>query len=66
MDEKTGNAIATLWKDPAIRAAYELRATYHLHESARYFFERIDEVCHLHHLHLLFMILIPSSSSVAQ
>jgi len=38
-----GGAIKTLWQDPGVQKAYELRGTaYHLHDSAKHFFENVD------------------------
>jgi len=39
-----GQAIAALWKEPTIKAAYERRSTFQLPDSAAYFFGKIDQV----------------------
>jgi GTPase SAR1 family protein len=39
-----GRAIQSLWKEPAIQAAYEKRSTFQLPDSAKYFFEKVEQV----------------------
>jgi guanine nucleotide-binding protein subunit alpha len=37
-------AIAALWKDSGVQAAYERRAEYQLNDSTEYFFQRVNDV----------------------
>uniref|UniRef100_A0A914KG30 Uncharacterized protein n=1 Tax=Meloidogyne incognita TaxID=6306 RepID=A0A914KG30_MELIC len=37
-------AIKNLWRDPAVRVAYERRCDYHIQDSASYFFDNIDRI----------------------
>jgi len=45
IEEKLGQAIKLLWADASIQATYENRSHFQLFDSAKYFFERIDEIC---------------------
>lgn len=42
--QKEADAIAEVWKDPAVQTCYANRAKFQLTDSASYFFERIAEV----------------------
>ncbi|MCP9264768.1 Guanine nucleotide-binding protein G(O) subunit alpha [Dirofilaria immitis] len=41
---KIATAIKNLWKDPAIQLIYERRDDFHLHDSAKHFFDSIDRI----------------------
>lgn len=44
IDEKLGMHVKILWEDPGIQATYEQRSKFQLSDSAKYFFERIEEI----------------------
>eukprot|EP00467_Chlorarachnion_reptans_P020040 CAMPEP_0114518148 /NCGR_PEP_ID=MMETSP0109-20121206/18284_1 /TAXON_ID=29199 /ORGANISM="Chlorarachnion reptans, Strain CCCM449" /LENGTH=343 /DNA_ID=CAMNT_0001698739 /DNA_START=114 /DNA_END=1145 /DNA_ORIENTATION=+ len=44
IDEKIAGIIKLLWEDPAIKATYERRAEFQLNESAKYYFDKIEEL----------------------
>lgn len=44
IDEKLGQILATLWADRGIQKTYEMRSRYQLTDSAKYFFDKLDEV----------------------
>jgi len=45
IDASLGAHLRALWADAGIQKTYEMRATYQLTDSAKYFFDRIDDVC---------------------
>jgi len=44
IDEKLGQILQTLWSDRGIQKTYEMRSRYQLTDSAKYFFDKLDEV----------------------
>jgi len=44
IDVPLGTRLKELWQDPGIQATYEARANFQLTDSAKYFFDQIDEV----------------------
>jgi GTPase SAR1 family protein len=42
IDLEIGNAIKSLWEDPAIQEVWKLRSQFHIIESVQYYFNRID------------------------
>ena len=44
IDEELGEALASLWKDPAIQAMWKLRGRVQLVESVVYFFNKLDVI----------------------
>ncbi len=47
VDEELGAHIRALWHDPAIQLTYKHQAEFQLPDSAKYFFDKIDEVSEL-------------------
>jgi len=45
IDANLGGHVRALWNDPGIQKTYGMRAQYQLTDSAKYFFDKIDEVC---------------------
>jgi len=44
IDMKLGEHLKILWMDPGIQATYESRSKFQLTDSAKYFFDRLDEI----------------------
>mmetsp|Transcript_11979 Transcript_11979/g.29488 ORF Transcript_11979/g.29488 Transcript_11979/m.29488 type:complete len:418 (+) Transcript_11979:1-1254(+) len=44
LDEKIAGIIKLLWADPAIKATYERRAEFQLNESAKFYFDKVEEL----------------------
>jgi GTPase SAR1 family protein len=44
LTEISGNAISVLWKDPGIQEVWVRRSEFHIIESVKYYFDKIDEI----------------------
>lgn len=44
MTKELATAVSALWRDPGVQAAFEHQNQFQLNDSAKYFFDRIDEV----------------------
>mmetsp|Transcript_72368 Transcript_72368/g.205850 ORF Transcript_72368/g.205850 Transcript_72368/m.205850 type:complete len:342 (+) Transcript_72368:577-1602(+) len=44
-DKDIGNKLSSLWRDPAIQAAWDRRSEFHIIESHAAYFEKMDVIC---------------------
>jgi len=44
IDDALADRLKALWRDPGIQQTYEMRSNFQLNDSAKYFFDRLDEI----------------------
>ncbi len=42
VDERIGNALIALWKDPGIQATYDNQSKFQLNDSTKYFLDKVS------------------------